>query len=156
MILNDGLIAPLVLRYLAVSPNEEHLLCSLENNQLYTLLLSNSEIMKPDEMNFDVMGTHNHQGPITGMDVAIRKPLIVTVSTDKSVRLWNYVDRTCELTKFFADEIYSVAIHPTGLQVGQAILVDQVDTPEDPAKYPLTCNAFISFRSWLVSLTSCG
>jgi WD40 repeat protein len=100
-----------------VSPNEEHLICSLENNQIYSLLLSNSEIMKADEMNFDVLGTNNHQGPITGMDICIRKPLIATVSTDKSVRLWNYVDRTCELTKFFADEIYSVAIHPNGLQV---------------------------------------
>lgn len=104
-------------RYLAISPNEEHLVCSLDNNQLYSLLLSNSEIMKVDEMNFDVLGTPNHQGPVTGMDICIRKPLIATVSTDKSIRLWNYVDRTCELVKYFADEIYSVAIHPTGLQV---------------------------------------
>ena len=81
------------------------------------MLLSNSEIMKSDEMNFDILGTNNHQGPITGLDICIRKPLIVTVSTDKSVRLWNYLDRSCELTKFFPDEIYSVAIHPTGLQV---------------------------------------
>lgn len=29
----------------------------------------------------------------------------------------NYADRTCELTKFFQDEIYSVAVHPTGLSV---------------------------------------
>ena len=48
-------------RYLAVSPNEEHQVCSMENNQLYTLLLSNSEIMKADEMNFDVLGTNNHR-----------------------------------------------------------------------------------------------
>lgn len=104
-------------KYLAISPNEEHLICSLENNQLYSLLLSNSEIMKQDEMNFDVLGTNTHQGPITGMDICIRKPLIATVSTDRSVRLWNFMDRTCELTKFFTDEIFSVAIHPTGHQV---------------------------------------
>ncbi|KAG1658747.1 hypothetical protein FOA52_000860 [Chlamydomonas sp. UWO 241] len=105
------------IKYLAISPSEEYLLCSLENNQIYSLLLSNQEIMKADEMNFDIMGTANHQGPITGMDICIRKPLIATVSTDKSVRLWNYADRTCELVKHFPDEIYSVAIHPTGLQV---------------------------------------
>lgn len=34
--------------------------------QVYTLMISNSEIMKADEMNFDVLGTNNHQGPITG------------------------------------------------------------------------------------------
>ncbi len=49
--------------------------------------------------------------------MCVRKPLLVTCSTDKSVRLWNYNDRTCELTKYFADEIFSVAIHPTGLQI---------------------------------------
>lgn len=35
-------------------------------SQVYSLLLSNSEIMKADEMNFDVLGTNNHQGPVTG------------------------------------------------------------------------------------------
>jgi hypothetical protein len=34
---------------------------------VFTLLLSNSEIMKQDEMNFDVLGTSNHTGPITGV-----------------------------------------------------------------------------------------
>lgn len=29
-------------------------MCSLENHQVYTLLLSNQEIMKQDEMNFEV------------------------------------------------------------------------------------------------------
>ena len=68
-------------------------------------------------MNFDVLGTSMHQGPVTGLDICIRKPLIASCSTDKSVRLWNYNDRTCELTKWFADEIFSIAIHPTGLLV---------------------------------------
>jgi len=52
-----------------------------------------------------------------GMDVCVRKPLIASCSTDKSVRLWNYNDRTCELVKWFPDEIFSIAIHPSGLQV---------------------------------------
>jgi hypothetical protein len=33
---------------------------------VYSLLLSNNEIMKADEMNFDVLGSNNHQGPVTG------------------------------------------------------------------------------------------
>eukprot|EP00798_Chlamydomonas_sp_ICE-L_P031287 gene31290-6433_t len=104
-------------KYLAASPNEETLVCSLDNNQMYSLLLSNNEIMKTDEMNFDVLGTNNHQGPITGMDVCVRKPLLATCSTDKTVRLWNYNDCTCELTQTFSEEIHSISIHPTGLQV---------------------------------------
>lgn len=51
-----------------------------------------------------------------GMDMCVRKPLIASCSTDKSVRLWNYNDRTCELVKWFPDEVFSIAIHPSGLQ----------------------------------------
>jgi hypothetical protein len=70
--------------YLAVSPSEESLACSLENNQAFTLLLSNQEIMKQDEMNFEVLGTPNHAGPVTGLDVCTRKALVATCcSTDK-------------------------------------------------------------------------
>lgn len=47
----------------------------------------------------------------------MRQPLIATCSLDRSVHLWNYVDRSCELTKTFSEEAYSIAIHPTGLQV---------------------------------------
>ena len=47
------------------------------------------------------------------MDMCVRKPLVATCSTDKTVRLWNYNDRTCELVKAFADEIYSIATRNT-------------------------------------------
>lgn len=104
-------------RHLAISPNDEHLICSLENYQVYSLPLSNSEIMKTDEMNFEVLGTNNHWAAITGMDACVRKPLIATCSTDKTVRLWNYIDRTCELIKSFSEEMYSIALHPSGLMV---------------------------------------
>ncbi|GFH16945.1 uncharacterized protein HaLaN_13468, partial [Haematococcus lacustris] len=137
---------PVKVKYMAISPNEEHLVCSLENGQ----------IMKADEMNFDVMGTSNHQGPVTGtgqqqlpnptrhrqvwlchcpdagMDICVRKPLLVTCSTDKSIRFWNYVDRTCELTKWFPDEIFSVAIHPTGLQLRlMTVLMEDLKTMKE-------------------------
>lgn len=108
---------PSKVRHLAISPNDEHLICSLENYQVYSLPLSNSEIMKTDEMNFEVLGTNNHWAGITGMDACVRKPLIATCSTDKTVRLWNYMDRTCELIKSFSEEMYSIALHPSGLMV---------------------------------------
>jgi hypothetical protein len=65
-----------------------------------------------------ILGTPNHAGPVTGLDVCVRKALIASCcSSDRSVRLWNWVDRTCELHRTFADEIFSIAIHPTGLMV---------------------------------------
>lgn len=54
---------------------------------------------------------------VTGLDMCVRRPLVATCSTDRTVRLWNYADRSCDLNKAFAEEAYSIAIHPTGLMV---------------------------------------
>ncbi|KAG7387905.1 Cilia- and flagella-associated protein 57 [Phytophthora pseudosyringae] len=54
---------------------------------------------------------------VTGMDVCVRKPLLVTCGLDRTVRVWNYVDRTCEVAKRFNEEAFSVACHPSGLHL---------------------------------------
>jgi hypothetical protein len=54
-------------------------------------------------------------GPLTGLDVCIRKPLIATTCLDKAVRLWNWHETSLELCKYFQDEAFSVALHPNGL-----------------------------------------
>eukprot|EP00741_Cyanophora_paradoxa_P020094 tig00021234_g19395.t1 len=105
------------IKNLAVSPSEESLLCSLENNQTFVLTLSNTDILKADEMNFDLLSQSFHSGPVTGVDVCIRKPLVVTSGTDKSVRVWNYLEKTMELMKMFTEEAFSVAFHPSGLHI---------------------------------------
>ncbi|MEW5319195.1 MAG: hypothetical protein WDW38_010360 [Sanguina aurantia] len=70
-----------------------------------------------EDMNFEALGCNNHSAAVTGLDICVRKPLIVSCSSDRTVRLWNYQERTCELTKAFADDIHAVAMHPNGLQV---------------------------------------
>ncbi|KAF1329363.1 hypothetical protein FI667_g5923, partial [Globisporangium splendens] len=52
---------------------------------------------------------------ITGMGVCVRKPILVTCGLDKTVRVWNYLDRCCEVAKQFAEEAHSVSCHPSGL-----------------------------------------
>eukprot|EP00736_Rhodelphis_marinus_P001057 Rmarinus@m.11291 len=102
---------------MAMSPSEEQLLCALENNQLFSFSISNLDILKSEDMNFEPLAQSFHTSQITGLDTCIRKPLVATCSTDKSVRIWNYVDRTLELVKVFPEEAYSVAFHPSGLHV---------------------------------------
>jgi WD40 repeat protein len=50
-----------------------------------------------------------------GLDVCCRKPLLVSCSTDKSIRLWNYITGNCEMMRYYPEEAYSVAFHPSGL-----------------------------------------
>ena len=102
---------------IAVSPSEESLVCSLETNQLFSFNLGNADIMKPDENCFDAVAQPFHSGGVTGLDTCIRKPLIVTCSVDRSVRVWNFRDQTIEAMKFFPEDPLSVAFHPSGLQI---------------------------------------
>jgi hypothetical protein len=52
------------IKNLALSPSEENLICTLEDNQMYVLGLSNSDILKSEEMNFDLLsqGFHSQVG----------------------------------------------------------------------------------------------
>ena len=43
-----------------------------------------------DFAEFEYMSYSFHHKAINGVDVCIRKPLVATCSTDKSVRVWNF------------------------------------------------------------------
>ncbi len=58
-----------------------------------------------------------HYGSILGMDVASNKPLIITSGSDRSIRVWNYIENTLEVVKYFPEEAISVSLHPSGLYV---------------------------------------
>lgn len=107
---------------IAISPTEDSLVCSMENNQLYVLTLSSTDILKEDAMNFELLSTSFHSpgvsgSHITGLDTCVRKPLIATCGLDKSVRIWNYLDKSTDIMKFFKEDTFSVAFHPSGLHV---------------------------------------
>jgi len=105
-------------RSLALSPSEENLAVTTSNAQLYQLSLLGQDLLKAEEAPvFEPVLTPFHTGPILGMDVCTRKPLVVTCGMDKSVRIWNYLEKTCELCKFFNEEAYSVAFHPSGFHL---------------------------------------
>ncbi|KAL8584312.1 hypothetical protein ACOMHN_014731 [Nucella lapillus] len=106
-----------VIKCLTVSPSEETLVASTDQAQLYYLTLSSADIGKGDQATFEVLAQAFHNGQIQGLDVCIRKPLIATCSLDRSVRIWNNETCNLELYKVFAEEAYSIALHPSGLYI---------------------------------------
>ena len=54
------------IKNLAISPSEETLICTLETNQMFVLGLSNSDILKPEEMNFELLAQAFHSHSVTG------------------------------------------------------------------------------------------
>ncbi|KAJ3330947.1 Cilia- and flagella-associated protein 57 [Blyttiomyces sp. JEL0837] len=101
---------------MAISPSEDNLVCTMENNQIFSVVLGNAEV-KGDESKFELFSQPFHHGQITGMDTCIRKPLIATCSSDRSVCIWNFQESNLELVKYFSEEAFSVAIHPSGLYI---------------------------------------
>nr|PNR46824.1 hypothetical protein PHYPA_013944 [Physcomitrium patens] len=100
---------------LALSSEEDVLICLLSTNRLIHLCFDEIDTMSADTVSKKVQAQSYHQAFITGMDTCLLKPFVVTCSKDNSVRVWNFEDRSCEILKFFPSEALSVSIHPNGL-----------------------------------------
>lgn len=106
------------LDYLAIAYNSNEVAVYHTNNLIENLRNKNYRL------NFEVVCDGFHQGSITGMDVALQRPIIVTTSkTDKTIRIWNYLTGHCEYCKIILTEkddsekemdILAIAIHPNG------------------------------------------
>ena len=87
------------IKSLALSSTEDVLLFTTENNQIMKV---NVNLEKPsDDAKYEYLIFPFHQRQIYGMDVCIKKEQIVTCSTDKSVRIWNYKDKKLEICEVF-------------------------------------------------------
>ncbi|KDO35331.1 hypothetical protein SPRG_00180 [Saprolegnia parasitica CBS 223.65] len=106
---------------LTVSPNEDMIVAALSSAQIYIFPYQMKDSFKTEEIEALVTPFHrpgeNGCLHVTGMDVCVRKPTIVTCGLDKTVRVWNYIDRTCEVYKQFTEEAHSVSMHPSGLHI---------------------------------------
>jgi len=61
-----------------------------------------------------------HSRPISGMDVCIKKNLIATCSSDKTVKIWSYspsMGFELQINEQFQDDAICVAFHPAGFQI---------------------------------------
>ncbi|KAJ3198976.1 Cilia- and flagella-associated protein 57 [Entophlyctis luteolus] len=105
------------IRTMAISGTEASLMLQTRTNASYKLNLSDLQVKQlADVKLYPVMPAYHH-GAITGLDVCTRKPLLVSCAADGSVRLWNYLTGECELCRYFPEDAYCVAMHPSGLFV---------------------------------------
>lgn len=80
-----------------------------------------SPIPADAETHFDYVQGIFHKEEITGLDVCIRKQLVVTCSKDKFINIWNYEKRELEIAYPTAEECLAVAFHPSGLHIVVAL-----------------------------------
>ena len=113
--LNAGIMSSRI-RHMALASSEDYIIFSTENNQLMRVF-ANPE-RPQDDSKYEYLVCPFHSRAVQGMDICIKKNLITTCSTDKSVRIWNNSNPpTLEICEQYPDEAYSVAFHPSGFHL---------------------------------------
>lgn len=94
------------------------MIIGVDTGQIYSIAFSpERDLQDEGYMKFDHLVFSFHTDFITGMDIAIRKPLVATASLDRSIRIWNFYEPQLELSKEFEDQPYAVAFHPSGFHL---------------------------------------
>jgi WD40 repeat protein len=99
---------------ISVDPKDEVLCMMTSCGQVLNCPAVFTSDITPKDVTYTMTSFHGPKA-IAGLDVALRKPLVLTCSKDYTLRLWNYQLHTIEQIKTFAEEMFSVALHPTGL-----------------------------------------
>ena len=88
---------------------------SADNQLIYVSLLNPTALTQEDIVLAQNLSFHGPKS-IQGMDVCLKKPLIITCCQDSTLRIWNFLSNEIELNKHFAgDEMFCCALHPSGL-----------------------------------------
>ena len=70
---------------------EDRIVFTTSSSQLFQILNFNSE--RPNEENkYEHVISSFHSKQILGLDVCIKKELVATCSSDRTVRLWSYTN----------------------------------------------------------------
>lgn len=107
--------------HITISPTEDTMLCCNRDCQVYTLSLSNLEMLRPEDVKLELLIGPFHCASSSGLrkinDLSIcpRKPLLASCGCDHSIRIWDYDSKSIELYKLFDEEVQTIALHPSGL-----------------------------------------
>jgi WD40 repeat protein len=155
-----GTLAPSEGRLVVLSSNEENSFSAAETStRLLTLPLPdtnddrNKEVVVSNSEDITANGYHS-QG-VLGADMALQRPLLVTISSEGYARVWSYDKPVrCEFVEKLDDSPLAVAVHHNGLQV----LISFRDKVRlyNILKNKLTVYKDTSLRSCQILRFSCG
>lgn len=115
--LNDDGSKKCTIRAFALTQAEDVLAMVTSTLQILGLQFNVEWSKQTDNPVFQSICQPFHAGPVIGLDTCVRKPLVATSSTDKTVRIWNTQDHTVEIVKHFPLEPGAIALHPSGLHI---------------------------------------
>ena len=106
-------------RGLSANPSESAIVAVFSDGQVGSFPLDNVDILEKDSNPFQPLagGCHLPSCAVRRIDACARQPLAVTCAEDRCIRIWDFEKRYCAVSKQFSEEVYSCAIHPSGLHV---------------------------------------
>lgn len=101
----------------ALDQGENHLALATHAGRVFGFTFQQDWVTmsKEKEPEMEAICQRLHTGRINGMDCSVRKPFLITSSSDGSVRVWNTSTNKLEICTYFPQEPGAVAIHPNGL-----------------------------------------
>ena len=97
---------------------EEMVICLLSNGRICSCPLSDTNIAVGENIVpwFHDIGSDGTCRVIC-MDICLLKPIVATGGVDRSLRIWNFETNDFELMSSFQDDIISISLHPSSLQI---------------------------------------
>lgn len=109
------------IKSLTLSKNEDMLVFSTSERQIIKMSIS---VDRPnDDVTYEYLVYPFHSRAIEGMDVCVKKQLVATCSSDRTVKIWSYTmgvngEFKLEINQVFEnDEAKSLAFHPSGFHL---------------------------------------
>ena len=84
-----------------LNSQDDTLILTSENNQLLKCKVSLDRVN--DGTVYEYLIYPFHSKSIQGIDTCIKKQLVATCSSDKTVRIWNYFEKRLEICEIFQD-----------------------------------------------------
>ena len=112
---------------MALSPRQDLLVFGTDANQILKVQINMERPHEADRYEYLISSFHSKS--VIGMDVCIKKNIVATCSTDRTVRIWSFDSAgklivptpqkkdAGPLVKTFQEETYSLALHPSGFHI---------------------------------------
>ncbi|TPX35788.1 hypothetical protein SmJEL517_g01897 [Synchytrium microbalum] len=99
---------------ISIGHSEDLAVCIVNDGGVFEVPLLGEDPLEGVELPATRMLQRFHSGSVVGLDVCIRKPMFVTCGTDKTARVWNYLEGTVDAVANFEEEPTCIALHPSG------------------------------------------
>jgi cilia- and flagella-associated protein 57 len=105
---------------MSLNPTGDVIAVATDKRQIFSAKRKDLKRCKEDHYKMKPLFYFDHCSCVHGVDICVRKPLVATCAADRTIRIWDFYNRDCEMWKKFPEEPHSMAIHPNGLYRGSA------------------------------------